>query len=100
MSLLQPQKNEENSEKTSDTVTDPITEVATDRKEEKASIDEKANSKSAEIKPPKSESDKHGKHEGGTSDAPKREETVDKELLQVNPQQHLRNRFYRVRCWC
>lgn len=82
MSLLQPQKNEENSEKTSGTVADPITEVATDRKEEKGSIDEKTDSKSAEIKP-KSESDKHGKQEAGTSDAPKREESVDKELLQV-----------------
>lgn len=79
VSLLQPQKNEENSEKTSSAVARPITEVATDRKEE---IVEKTDSKSAEIKP-KSESGKHGKQEEGTSDAPKKEETVDKELLQV-----------------
>lgn len=79
MSLLQAQKKEENLDKTSGTVADPITEVATDnRKEEKGRIDPKT-----EIKP-KSETDKHGKQEGGTSDAPKREETVDKELLQVN----------------
>lgn len=52
---------------------------------------EKTDSKSAETKP-KSESDKNEKQEEGTSGATKREETVDKELLQVkNPQQNWRN---------
>lgn len=82
MSLFQQQKNEETSEKTSGSVAGPKTEVATDSKEEKGSVVEKTDSKSAEIKP-KTESSKHGKQEEGTSDAPKREETVDKELLQV-----------------
>lgn len=77
MSLVQPQKKEGNLENSSGTVTDPITEVTTDKKEERGGIDEKT-----EIKT-KSETDKQGKQEGGTSDAPKREETVDKELLQV-----------------
>lgn len=78
MSLVQPQKKEGNLENTSSgTVADPITEVATDKKEERGRIDEKT-----EIKT-KSETDKQGKQEGGMSDAPKREEAVDKELLQV-----------------
>jgi hypothetical protein len=78
MSLLQPQKKEENLEKTSGTVADPITEAETDnRKEERGPNDSKT-----EIKP-KSETEKHGKQDGGTSDAAKREETVDKELLQA-----------------
>ncbi|KAF2562367.1 hypothetical protein F2Q70_00018209 [Brassica cretica] len=86
-----PQKKDEHNEKTSDTVSDAVTEVATDREEEKGSIVEKTDSKSAETKP-KSESDKNEKQEEGTSGATKREETVDKELLQVkNPQQNWRN---------
>ncbi|KAF2597796.1 hypothetical protein F2Q68_00011370 [Brassica cretica] len=77
-----PQKKDEHNEKTSDTVSDAVTEVATDREEEKGSIVEKTDSKSAETKP-KSESDKNEKQEEGTSGATKREETVDKELLQA-----------------
>ncbi|KAH0899454.1 hypothetical protein HID58_049022 [Brassica napus] len=73
---------DEHREKTSDTVSDAVTEVATDREEEKGSIVEKTDSKSAETKP-KSESDKNEKQEEGTSGATKREETVDKELLQA-----------------
>ncbi|KAG2283434.1 hypothetical protein Bca52824_054654 [Brassica carinata] len=79
---MEPQKKDEHSEKTSDTVSDAVTEVATDTEEEKGSIVEKTDSKSAETKP-KSESDKNEKQEEGTSGATKREETVDNELLQA-----------------